>query len=171
MDGTPSLAPRLSVLCPPSLFLLPGPSLPPPRPRLQWLAGHPDLKCNGRRPPGRVVLLSVRPRVSPTDRRCFAGYIIPRGWNIYLNYRNVHMDPQLYPNPSKFDPSRFLEAPKPYTFLPFGAGARYCLGNELVKIESLIFIHYLVTTCRYAVLCAVCCALRTPPSLLLSFYG
>jgi cytochrome P450 len=37
----------------------------------------------------------------------FPGYLIPKGWKAQLWYRTVHMDPQVYPDPKKFDPSRW----------------------------------------------------------------
>uniref|UniRef100_A0ACD5TKV8 Uncharacterized protein n=1 Tax=Avena sativa TaxID=4498 RepID=A0ACD5TKV8_AVESA len=35
------------------------------------------------------------------------GYLIPKGWKVQLWYRSVHMDPEVYPDPKKFDPSRW----------------------------------------------------------------
>ncbi|KAG8094122.1 hypothetical protein GUJ93_ZPchr0012g21473 [Zizania palustris] len=71
------------------------------------------------------------------------GYLIPKGWKVQLWYRSVHMDSQVYPDPSKFDPSRW-EGPPPRagTFLPFGLGARLCPGNDLAKLEISVFLHH-----------------------------
>jgi cytochrome P450 len=38
---------------------------------------------------------------------CFAGYLIPKGWKVLPLFRNIHHSPDLFPNPEKFDPSRF----------------------------------------------------------------
>ena len=35
------------------------------------------------------------------------GYLIPKGWKVQLWYRSVHMDPEVYPDPKKFNPSRW----------------------------------------------------------------
>ena len=35
------------------------------------------------------------------------GYLIPKGWKVQLWYRSVHMDPEIYPDPKKFNPSRW----------------------------------------------------------------
>ena len=75
------------------------------------------------------------------------------------------MDPEVYPDPKEFKPSRWnvcyattpifhgllcsLEsmnfqglAPKAGTFLPFGGGSRLCPGNDLAKLEISVFLHY-----------------------------
>ena len=59
----------------------------------------------------------------------------------------THMDTSIFPEPSKFDPSRFeKQAPvPPYCFVAFGGGPRICPGNEFGRIQTLITIHHLVT--------------------------
>ncbi|KAL5725588.1 ent-kaurenoic acid monooxygenase [Ranunculus cassubicifolius] len=71
------------------------------------------------------------------------GYLIPKGWKINIWLRNVHLDPENYPDPKTFDPSRFDgHAIKPGTYLVFGAGGRYCPGKDLTKLEISVFLHY-----------------------------
>ena len=36
-----------------------------------------------------------------------AGYLIPKGWKVLTWFRDVHMDPEVFPDPRKFDPSRW----------------------------------------------------------------
>ena len=57
------------------------------------------------------------------------------------------MDSSIFPEPSKFDPSRFENQAlvPPYSFIAFGAGPRICPGNEFARIETLVTIHYLIT--------------------------
>ncbi len=59
----------------------------------------------------------------------------------------THTDSSIFPEPSKFDPSRFENQASvpPYTFVAFGAGPRICPGYEFARIETLVTIHYLVT--------------------------
>nr|GLL44375.1 abscisic acid 8'-hydroxylase 1-like [Ipomoea trifida] len=80
----------------------------------------------------------------------FEGYLIPKGWKVLPLFRNIHHSPENFPEPEKFDPSRFEEAPKPNTFMPFGSGIHACPGNELAKLEILILVHNLITKYRWS---------------------
>ncbi|PON83064.1 Cytochrome P450, E-class, group I [Trema orientale] len=75
------------------------------------------------------------------------GYKIKKGWSVNLDVVSIHHDPEVFPNPGKFDPSRFDGLLKPFSFLGFGSGPRMCPGINLAKLEISIFIHHLV--CRY----------------------
>ncbi|XP_023513658.1 ent-kaurenoic acid oxidase 2-like [Cucurbita pepo subsp. pepo] len=71
------------------------------------------------------------------------GYTIPKGWKVLVWFRSVHYDPETYPNPKQFDPSRWDDfTPKAGSFLPFGGGSRLCPGNDLAKLEISVFLHY-----------------------------
>ena len=35
------------------------------------------------------------------------GYIIPKGWKVMPLFRNIHHNPEFFPDPKHFDPSRF----------------------------------------------------------------
>ncbi|KAJ9565487.1 hypothetical protein OSB04_001453 [Centaurea solstitialis] len=54
------------------------------------------------------------------------GYLIPRGWKVLPLFRTIHYCSDFFPDPNKFDPSRFEVAPRANTFLPFGNGAHSC---------------------------------------------
>ncbi|KAE8727766.1 Abscisic acid 8'-hydroxylase 1 [Hibiscus syriacus] len=80
----------------------------------------------------------------------YEGYLIPKGWKVLPLFRNIHHSPEIFPDPEKFDPSRFEVVPKPNTFMPFGNGTHSCPGNELAKLEILIFLHHLTTKYRWS---------------------
>jgi cytochrome P450 len=64
---------------------------------------------------------------------------------ILVDAQGVHGDPQLYPQPEKFRPERFLDAaPNDYAYIPFGGGAHRCLGASLATLELELFIELLV---------------------------
>ncbi|KAL3644268.1 hypothetical protein CASFOL_012200 [Castilleja foliolosa] len=75
----------------------------------------------------------------------FNGFSIPKGWKIYWSANSTHRNPDIFPDPIKFDPSRFEgSGPAPYTFVPFGGGPRMCPGKEYARLEILVFMHHLV---------------------------
>nr|GEX80122.1 cytochrome P450 716B1-like [Tanacetum cinerariifolium] len=61
----------------------------------------------------------------------------------------THMDKDIFQNSTIFDPARFETSPPSYSYVPFGAGPRMCLGIELAKMETLDMMHRLVTSFRW----------------------
>ncbi|XP_004499057.1 abscisic acid 8'-hydroxylase CYP707A1-like [Cicer arietinum] len=95
-----------------------------------------------------VISFPFREAVADVE---YKGFLIPKGWKAMPLFRNIHHNPEFFPEPHKFNPSRFEVAPKPNTFMPFGSGVHACPGNELAKLETLIMIHHLVTKFRLEV--------------------
>ncbi|MGI9519038.1 MAG: cytochrome P450, partial [Pirellulaceae bacterium] len=51
----------------------------------------------------------------------------------------VHADPEIYPNPDRFDPDRWIGCSyKPYEFLAFGGGVRRCIGATMALMEMKV---------------------------------
>ncbi|MED6223537.1 hypothetical protein PIB30_074866 [Stylosanthes scabra] len=65
------------------------------------------------------------------------GYIIPKGWSVFIWQRDYHRSPEYFPNPEEFNPSRWdnNDNTKGGAFFPFGVGTRICPGRDLSKIE------------------------------------
>ncbi|KAB1206770.1 Cytochrome P450 85A1 [Morella rubra] len=81
------------------------------------------------------------------------GFIIPKGWRIYVSTTNINYDPLHYPEPFKFNPWRWL-ADKSleshnFCFL-FGGGPRQCPGKEFGMFLVSSFLHYFVTRYSFA---------------------
>lgn len=61
---------------------------------------------------------------------------------------SLQHDPKYFPNPEKFDPSRFEEHNKhpdhQFVYQPFGLGPRQCIGNRFALMEAKIFMYNLL---------------------------
>ncbi|KAI5636308.1 cytochrome p450 domain-containing protein [Phthorimaea operculella] len=80
---------------------------------------------------------------SPTKDVHLNGYRIPAGSQVVPLINCVHMDPNLWDEPNKFNPSRFIDETgkirRPEFFMPFGVGRRMCLGDVLARMEMFMF--------------------------------
>ncbi|KAI1424707.1 cytochrome P450 [Xylaria sp. FL1777] len=78
------------------------------------------------------------------------GEVIPNGSYAAYLPDHVHMDESIYPDPLKFDPSRFLEPissseKDPHSLLGWGSGRHLCAGMRLARLEiNVIAVHLLV---------------------------
>lgn len=67
---------------------------------------------------------------------------IPQGFSIMVSLRQLHLDPELYPDPQRFDPQRFLEnKPSTFSWVPFGGGTRRCVGAAFANMEMDIVLR------------------------------
>lgn len=79
------------------------------------------------------------------------GYRIPGGTAIFVSPHAAHRDPRHWTDPDTFDPDRFgpdRPKPQPYTYLPFGGGARRCIGAPLAEFEIRIAVALIVRRFR-----------------------
>ncbi|GBM49317.1 Cytochrome P450 3A21 [Araneus ventricosus] len=80
------------------------------------------------------------------------GITIPKGMGVTIPIYAVHRDSKFFLHPERFDPDRFTPEAKsmrdPYTYMPFGAGPRNCVGMRFAFLETKICLSYVVTNFR-----------------------
>lgn len=67
--------------------------------------------------------------------------VVPRGCMIGIHIYDLHRNPNIYPEPEKFDPDRFLpekvQGRHPFSYVPFSAGSRNCIGNITYRYHRI----------------------------------
>jgi cytochrome P450 len=66
---------------------------------------------------------------------------LPAGVGVSPSTYLTHRRPDLWPEPQRFRPERFIGArPSPYAFFPFGGGVRRCLGAAFATYEMKVVL-------------------------------
>ncbi|XP_013395423.1 cytochrome P450 2C15 isoform X4 [Lingula anatina] len=84
-----------------------------------------------------------------TDDVEILGYTLPAGSTVTACFVSVFFDEEIWNNPDKFDPARFLDengklGKIPDCLTPFSLGRRVCLGESLAKMELFLFFTNLL---------------------------
>ena len=72
-----------------------------------------------------------------------AGYKIKKGTTIGVSFYEIHRNPEFWTTPNEFQPKRFLEENRKESsghYFPFGAGPRFCIGNNFALYEMIMTI-------------------------------
>ncbi|KAJ9596972.1 hypothetical protein L9F63_012002 [Diploptera punctata] len=89
--------------------------------------------------------LRVYPTVSVLPRSCKAeikmrDHVLPAGCIVLIFIMKLHKNPEFFPDPITFNPDRFLpeniSKRHPYSFIPFSAGPRNCIGQKYGMIQA-----------------------------------
>ncbi|OKH52314.1 cytochrome P450 [Calothrix sp. HK-06] len=92
-----------------------------------------------------VGLLTFPRRVEKAMSLC--GYNLESGTLVYGSIYDTHHRQDLYANPNQFKPERFLERQySAYEFLPFGGGARRCIGLAFAQFEMKLVLARILTS-------------------------
>jgi len=152
---------------------------------LLLLAAHPDVEerlqrevravLHGRPPTAedlprlpyaRMVLdetLRLYPPVWAVAREAIAddeigGYRIRAGAGLAVNTYVTHHHPEIWPDPTRFDPERFAPSATAtrarFAYFPFGGGPRQCVGSEFALTEAQLVLAMTVDRYRIATVSA-----------------
>jgi len=89
-----------------------------------------------------VISIVLRKLTEPVE---IGGYELPAGVSVAPCVYLAHRNPEVYPEPERFLPERFLESsPGTYTWIPFGGGVRRCLGASFAQFEMAVVLRELV---------------------------
>ncbi|XP_077868237.1 cytochrome P450 2U1-like [Saccoglossus kowalevskii] len=69
--------------------------------------------------------------------------------------RSIHKEPTIWPDPDKFDPMRFYDeknnaVKKSENFMPFSAGRRVCMGEQLAKHELFLYFSAMINQFKFS---------------------
>jgi cytochrome P450 len=93
----------------------------------------------------RPVIPNAEPRVVNKPVR-IGPCLYPAGTTLYPSTYLLHHDPAIYPDPYTFRPERFIDQPPgTYTWLPFGAGRRRCIGASFAMLEMQSLLRAALT--------------------------
>jgi cytochrome P450 family 135 len=129
------------------------------------LLRHPDILAKAREGEDAYLdavikeTLRVRPVIPAVLRQLkrpieLGGWHLPAGVTVMPAITLMHEDPEIFPEPARFRPERFLEDDQgsTYTWIPFGGGRRRCLGAAFASFEMRIALRTILqrTTLRAA---------------------
>ncbi|MEV6334711.1 cytochrome P450 [Nocardia vinacea] len=93
----------------------------------------------------------VRPVIDSTVRKIRAEsmqlgrWTLPEGQNVLVSIRLMHDNEELFPNARAFDPDRFVGVrPGTFSWIPFGGGARRCIGAAFATMEMNVVLRTLL---------------------------
>lgn len=90
----------------------------------------------------------MHPRLVAEDHE-LGGHFLPAHTEMFLSIFHMHHDPAVFPQPRRFDPSRWSTIkPTVYEYNPFSAGPRMCIGAAFAIMEIKIALAMLLQRFR-----------------------
>ena len=69
-------------------------------------------------------------------------WVIPRGNSIIVSIGQIHDNPNVFPDPERFDPQRYIGGkPSAFAWVPFGGGTRRCVGAAFANMEMDVVLR------------------------------
>jgi cytochrome P450 len=97
-------------------------------------------------PPASIVARDAAVDVS------LGGHAFAAGTSVNVPIFALHRQERLWPSPGTFDPERFasaaVKARHRYSYMPFGAGPRICIGMSFAMVEAVVILATLLRDVR-----------------------
>ncbi|XP_026675535.1 cytochrome P450 4C1-like [Ceratina calcarata] len=85
---------------------------------------------------------------APEEDVMLSNYLVPAHTTVNVYIYDTHRDPKFWPNPDVFDPERFTpensHGRHPFSYIPFSAGPRNCIGQKFAMLELKATLAYLL---------------------------
>ncbi|KAK8741113.1 hypothetical protein OTU49_002498, partial [Cherax quadricarinatus] len=101
----------------------------------------------------RLTSSPIVPHVASEDAT-IGDYFVEKGSIIFVNNFEMNSSPDLWDEPQKFQPERFIVdgcLKKPAHFIPFSTGKRACVGSKVVTNITFIVITTLLQRYNIAI--------------------
>ncbi|KAF8996245.1 cytochrome P450 [Cyathus striatus] len=104
----------------------------------------------------RLSVTGTALRQNITEYVIVDGHRIEKGEFMAYSIYDSHMNPDIYQNPSEFDPDRYSTGREEdkrgtYAFLGWGAGRHPCTGTKIAKLEIKAILALFLSTCDYEI--------------------
>ncbi|MBQ48699.1 MAG: cytochrome P450 [Zetaproteobacteria bacterium] len=97
-----------------------------------------------------IITEMMRFLTKPMD---LMGYEVPAGHNVGFSISLLHFNSDVYSEPEKFKPERFLDTKyKPYEFIAFGGGHRRCIGSAFAEFELKLALGIILSSAEWELL-------------------
>ncbi|KAF9644106.1 cytochrome P450 [Thelephora ganbajun] len=101
----------------------------------------------------RIYITGVTLRRNLREDMKFGAHVVKRGDFLAYALGDVHLNPEYYPEPHKFDPGRWLRPdPVPnaiYPFIGWGVGRHPCTGMKTAKLEMKLILAMFLMRYEY----------------------
>jgi cytochrome P450 len=81
---------------------------------------------------------------TPIEDDVIGGFDIPKGTWVFVSPYTLHHLPDLWPDPMRWDPNRFLDGAEEgrhkHAWVPFLAGPRKCIGDHFAMMEGMLVL-------------------------------
>ncbi len=94
------------------------------------------------------IAISTFPRITKSPMEIM-GYQFETGTVLLPSIYLIHQREDIYPEPKRFKPERFLERQfSPYEYLPFGGSNRRCIGLAFAQFEMKLVLATILSHCE-----------------------